>query len=177
MVRKKIIKKTADLEHLIEDVLLDAYAQGDLMDEAQGVKHAKSLKIPGLRKEDGSDCCGGGCCEVPEMNSEKHKTIMTKKEYLDIINQVLDPETGVGITDMGLIYDVTEKADGLLEVQMTLTSMGCPAGGQITTEIDAMLRLQPHVKEVKIEIVWEPAWNPGMMNEDVKEMLFGNSTA
>lgn len=131
-----------------------------------------SLKIPGVRQEDGSDCCGGGCCEI---KSEKEfEPELSKKAYLEIINLVLDPETGVGITDMGLIYDVVEHKDGLIEVTMTLTSMGCPAGGQITTEIDAMLRLQPHVTEVKIEVVWEPAWNPEMMNPDVKAMLFGN---
>jgi metal-sulfur cluster biosynthetic enzyme len=129
-------------------------------------------KIPGVQKEDGSDCCGGGCC----FEEEKKQTcgVWNKKQYLDLINQVLDPETGVGITDMGLIYDTEEEADGLVKVTMTLTSMGCPAGGQITTEIDAMLRLQPHVKDVKIEVVWEPAWNPAMMNPDVKAMLFGN---
>ncbi|MCC6643922.1 metal-sulfur cluster assembly factor [Candidatus Peregrinibacteria bacterium] len=101
---------------------------------------------------------------------------MSKKDYLNIINQVLDPETGVGITDMGLIYDVEEYPEGLVIVTMTLTSMGCPAGPQITTEIDAMIRLQPHVKDVKIEIVWEPSWHPDMMNPEVKTMLFGDGT-
>lgn len=167
------------LEHLIEETLLEAYTEKDIIEDLHGEGHKHSevyeeenLKIPGVRKADGSDCCGGGCCVV----DGKYEAELSKKEYLDIINLVLDPETGVGITDMGLIYDVEEHKDGLITVTMTLTSMGCPAGGQITTEIDAMLRLQPHVTDVKIEVVWSPPWNPEMMNPDVKAMLFGNGT-
>ncbi len=104
---------------------------------------------------------------------------MTDKKKFDntnpwyaIINEVLDPEVGVGIADMGLIYDVREN-DGLVVVTMTLTSMGCPAGPQLTTDVDGILRLQEKVKDVEIEVVWEPAWNPDMMNPDIKQMLFG----
>jgi len=175
------------LEHLIEETLMEAYTEKDIMEDLHGESHkhsevfeekdsaAKSLKIPGVRQEDGSACCGGGCCTVDDKSDWKPE--LSKKDYLDIINQVLDPETGVGITDMGLIYDVEEHRDGLVTVTMTLTSMGCPAGGQITTEIDAMLRLQAHVTDVKIEVVWSPPWNPEMMNPDVKAMLFGNNPA
>ena len=93
--------------------------------------------------------------------------------YYHILNQVVDPELGVGIADMGLIYEVKEKK-GVVEVIMTLTSMGCPAGPELTTDIDGILRLQDHVKDVQIEVVWEPAWNPDMMKPEIKTMLFGN---
>lgn len=170
---KKIIGKRKAGRNAIEKTLMEAYLSDEpLYCEAIEEKKVakKSKKIPGVRQEDGSDCCGGDCCsaEKKEKNGK-----WTKKRYLDLINQVMDPETGVGITDMGLIYDVEEDADGLVKVTMTLTSMGCPAGGQITTEIDSMLRIQSHVKDVKIDVVWEPAWNPGMMNPDVKAILFG----
>ena len=56
---------------------------------------------------------------------------------------------------------------------MTLTSMGCPAGPQITTDIDGMVRMHPKVKDVKIEIVWEPAWGPHLVKDEVREMLWG----
>lgn len=161
----------------IEKALMDAYNSEEINIDDMKIENGeikstkKSLKIPGVRKEDGSDCCGGGCCFDKE---KKVDQVWTKKQYLDLINMVVDPETAVGITDMGLIYDVEEMADGLVQVTMTLTSLGCPAGGQITTEIDSLLRIQPHVKDVKIEVVWEPSWNPGMMNPEVKAMLFGN---
>ena len=95
-----------------------------------------------------------------------------KNLYFHILNLVVDPETGVGIVDMGLIYHV-EQRKGVVVVTMTLTSMGCPAGAQLTTDIDAILRMQEGVKDVEIEVVWEPTWNPDMMNPDVKMMLFG----
>lgn len=93
--------------------------------------------------------------------------------YYHILNQVIDPELGVGIADMGLIYDVYEQ-DGTVSVKMTLTSMGCPAGPELTTDVDGILRLEDNVKDVEIEIVWEPAWNPDMMKPEIKAMLFGN---
>ncbi len=92
--------------------------------------------------------------------------------YYHILNMVIDPETGVGIVDMGLIYHV-EEHKGVVVVTMTLTSMGCPAGPQLTTDVDAVLRMQEGVKDVEIEVVWEPAWNPEMMNPEIKQMLFG----
>lgn len=94
--------------------------------------------------------------------------------YYHILNQVIDPELGVGIADMGLIYDVKEEPKGSIKVTMTLTSMGCPAGPELTTDVDGILRLEKHVKDVEIEIVWEPAWNPDMMKPEIKEMLLGN---
>ena len=93
--------------------------------------------------------------------------------YYHILNQVIDPELGVGIADMGLIYDVYEQ-DGTVSVKMTLTSMGCPAGPELTTDVDGILRLEDNVKDVEIEIVWEPAWTPDMMKPEIKAMLFGN---
>jgi len=141
-----------------------------IADEKESTK--TDLKIAGVRKSDGSECCGGGCCDDGSVKT--HVPVLTKKEYFDLINNVLDPETGIGIVDMGLIYNVEEFHDGLVEITMTLTSMGCPAGAQITTEIDSWIRLQKHINDVKINVVWEPAWNPAMMNPDVKAMMFGN---
>jgi len=92
--------------------------------------------------------------------------------YYHLLNQVIDPETGVGIVDMGLIYHV-EEHQGIVTVVMSLTSMGCPAGPQLTTDIDAILRMESTVKDVEIEVVWEPAWNPDMMNPEIRQMLFG----
>lgn len=169
-------KKPAQSEmHPIEKALMGVYLAGAENNSQscapQGMKKANpaKTKIPGVRQADGSPCCGGGCCVDSAETAQK---TWNKKQYLDLLNQVLDPETFVGIVDMGLIYDIEEK-DGLVNVTMTLTSMGCPAGGQITTEIDSMLRLQKHVHDVKIDVVWDPPWNLDMMNPEVRVMLFG----
>lgn len=100
--------------------------------------------------------------------------IWTFQQYKDLLNQVPDPELGVGIVDLGLIYNVQELADGKIKVIMTLTSMGCPLGPQIGESIESILLEQKHIDDVFVEIVWEPAWNPSMMNPDVRTILYGN---
>ncbi len=93
--------------------------------------------------------------------------------YYHIINQVIDPEVGVGVADMGIIYNVKEE-QGTVLVTMTLTSMGCPAGPEITTDIDGILRLQEGVKNVEIEVIWDPPWTPDRIKPELRAMLFGN---
>lgn len=110
---------------------------------------------------------------APAEKSESKK-FDESNPYYHILNQVIDPELGVGIADMGLIYEVKEEKNGLIRVIMTLTSMGCPAGPELTTDVDGILRIQDNVKDVEIEVVWEPTWNPEMMKPEIKEMLFGN---
>ena len=100
------------------------------------------------------------------------KNFDEKHPYYHIINQVVDPEVGVGIADMGIIYRVDEK-DGIIDVIMTLTSMGCPAGPEITTDIDGILRLQDNVKDVHIEVVWDPPWSPECIKPEIRTMLWG----
>ncbi len=98
-------------------------------------------------------------------------TFDEKHPYWEVINEVLDPETGIGIADMGIIYSVQQKK-GVVDVKMTLTSMGCPAGPDIVTSLDGVLRMQPDVKDVMIEVVWDPMWTPDRMKPEIREMLF-----
>lgn len=94
--------------------------------------------------------------------------------YYNIINQVIDPELGVGIADMGLIYSLEVDKFGLAKVVMTLTSMGCPMGPEIAGDIDAILHLQDEINHVEIDLVWDPPWTPELMNAEMRTMLFGN---
>lgn len=109
---------------------------------------------------------------VDQPSEPKKYNFGEDNKFYHILNQVVDPEVGVGIADMGIIYDVKEE-DGTASVTMTLTSMGCPAGPEITTDIDAILRLQDGIKDVQIEVIWEPAWTPDKMKPEVRAMLFG----
>jgi len=190
-IGKKTVSQTDQLEHLIDETLRSALEDEDIRKELMGKKQPHSqvyedeggLVIREIVPEDDhhheeGDSCGNdepktedACCDGGECANEREEK-PTKKKYLEVLNQVLDPETGIGIVDMGLIYNVEEQ-DGKVDVTMTLTSMGCPAGAQITADIEGMLRTQPQVKEVKIEIVWEPAWNPEMIQPDVRAMLWG----
>ena len=87
-----------------------------------------------------------------------------------VLRQVKDPEVGLNIMDLGLVYDV-EVEEGAVRVQMTLTSPGCPAGGQILGDADSAIRALEGVEEVDIELVWEPFWTPERIDPKVRSFL------
>lgn len=86
------------------------------------------------------------------------------------LRKVLDPELNINIVDLGLIYDVREE-DGEVEVEMTLTSPGCPLAGEIDQKIREMVEPLEGVKKLIIEIVWDPPWNTDMISEEYKAEL------
>jgi metal-sulfur cluster biosynthetic enzyme len=88
------------------------------------------------------------------------------------LRTVVDPELGVSIVDLGLIYDVQVTDASDVNVKMTLTSPACPLGAVIQAQSHAALKKLPWVKEVKIELVWSPRWDPRTMaSEDAKMEL------
>jgi len=86
------------------------------------------------------------------------------------LRQVKDPELDMNIVDLGLVYDV-ETVGGEVRVKMTLTSPGCPAGPMITNDAYRVLRALEGVKDVDIEIVWEPYWTPERMDPKVRALM------
>jgi len=88
----------------------------------------------------------------------------------EVLKQVHDPEIGVNIVDMGLIYGL-EIDEGKIDVIMTLTSPACPAGPQILTQVEARVKELEGVEDVDIKVVWSPPWNPEMLSEDAKDQL------
>ncbi len=90
--------------------------------------------------------------------------------YWSLLNNIIDPELGVGIVDLGLIYDVEIK-ESQAKVTMTLTSMGCPVGPSIIARVEEEAEQIPGVEKVVVNLVWEPAWTPDRMNPDVRAML------
>lgn len=85
--------------------------------------------------------------------------------------EVNDPEINLSIVDLGLVYGV-EVEEGMVTVTMTLTSPGCPLGPVIRGEAYAKLKQLPGVKDVDVNIVWSPPWDPRTMaSEDVKMSL------
>lgn len=87
-----------------------------------------------------------------------------------LLNNVIDPELGIGVVDLGLIYDVDIK-DGHATVTMTLTSMGCPVGPSIISQVEERTEEIAGVEKVTIKLVWEPIWTADRMNPDVRAML------
>jgi metal-sulfur cluster biosynthetic enzyme len=86
------------------------------------------------------------------------------------LRQVKDPEIGLNIMDLGLIYDV-DVEEGEVHVKMTLTSPGCPAGAQIMGDVDQTVRMMEGVTGVEVELVWEPFWTPERIDPKVRSFL------
>ena len=85
------------------------------------------------------------------------------------LKEVIDPELGVNIVDLGLIYEIkTSEADNNVEIRMTLTFPGCPAGPYIIAQVNQVVEDLEGVEEVDVEIVWDPAWSPEMMSEEIR---------
>ena len=110
---------------------------------------------------------------MTKSKSSKKYNFSDKHPLYEVLNNVIDPEIEIGIADMGLIYDATVSKNGLCEVVMSLTSMGCPFGAQIVEDIEGILKKEKEIKNVNIDIVWDPPWNPDMMKEGLREMLLG----
>jgi metal-sulfur cluster biosynthetic enzyme len=95
----------------------------------------------------------------------------TIEELYEKLAEVKDPEINLGIVELGLVYDIAYD-DGDVLITMTLTSPGCPLGPVIRGEAYAKLKEVPGVKDVDVQIVWNPPWDPRTMaSEDVKMQL------
>ena len=87
-----------------------------------------------------------------------------------MLRQVEDPELGMDIVDLGLLYEV-EVEDSKAKVTYSLTSMGCPAGAMIAEGIVDAARSVPGVAEVEAELTFDPPWTPDRMSDDAKFIL------
>lgn len=98
--------------------------------------------------------------------------MITKEAVLEELKKVIDPELNVNIVDLGLIYDVAiEQKTGKVDVTMTLTTPGCPLSMVFEEWIPAAVKNIEEVKDVKINLVWEPPWDPEKMSDEAKELM------
>ncbi len=88
------------------------------------------------------------------------------------LKNVIDPELNINIVDLGLIYDVAiNQEKGLVEITMTLTTPGCPLSTVFEEWVPDAAKKVEGVKDVHINLVWEPPWNPDKLSDDAKEEL------
>ena len=88
----------------------------------------------------------------------------------EALRQVKDPELDLNIMDLGLVYEV-DVEEGDVRIKMTLTSPGCPAGPMITNDAYRVVRGLEGVKDVNIDIVWEPYWTPERIDPKVRAAM------
>ena len=97
---------------------------------------------------------------------------LTKEKVFNAIRPVDDPDLGMSLVDMGLIYDVEIDDDNNLNIQMTLSSPACPIAPYLMSEVENTVRTLEEVNQVNVELVWEPPWDPETMATDsVKDAL------
>jgi len=94
----------------------------------------------------------------------------TQEEVYDVLRTCYDPEIPVNIVDLGLVYGV-QVAERKIDVKMTLTARGCGMGGYIASEAEEKLLELPGVEEAKVELVWDPPWDPGMISPAGRKVL------
>ena len=94
-------------------------------------------------------------------------TPVSEDTVLRALRKVKDPEAGINIVDLGLVYDVSID-QGKVDVKMTLTSPACPAGPQIMGDADDTIRTLEGVRDVRIELVWDPYWTPERIDPKVR---------
>jgi metal-sulfur cluster biosynthetic enzyme len=96
--------------------------------------------------------------------------VPSETEVMEVLRQVEDPELGMDVVDLGLVYEVDVEGPKV-KVLYSLTSMGCPAGPLIASDIDAAVRQVEGVEDVELELTFDPPWTPDRMSEDAKFIL------
>jgi FeS assembly SUF system protein len=94
-----------------------------------------------------------------------------RETVMEALRRCYDPEIPVNIVDLGLIYDVTTDDSGQVVVKMTLTSQGCPAALSIPEQVKQEIGKVGGVNGVRVDLVWEPPWNPSMISAAAKQQL------
>lgn len=103
---------------------------------------------------------------------EKRKMDQDMKDSMfGALENVIDPELGIDIVNLGLVYEVDLNEEGLATVTMTLTSLGCPLGPVIVDQVKAALGELPEVKDTEVNIVWQPTWSKDNMSRYAKMAL------
>lgn len=92
-------------------------------------------------------------------------------DILTALKTVIDPELGINIVDLGLVYYAGRSATGI-DIELTMTTPACPLGEMMTEEIKLVLRARfANLPDVRVKIVWDPPWTPELMSEESRRQL------
>jgi metal-sulfur cluster biosynthetic enzyme len=89
---------------------------------------------------------------------------------MKVLKKCYDPEIGISLVDLGLIYDVQVNKDKV-NIKMTLTNPGCPMHSFMINDVEENVKKLKGVKEVKVELIWDPPWAPDRMSKEVRKKL------
>lgn len=94
-----------------------------------------------------------------------------RQQVIEVLRTCYDPEIPVDIYELGLIYGIDVDPGSNVHVRMTLTSPACPVAGSLPPEVESKIKSLPGVSDVRVEVVWDPPWNPTMMSEAARLTL------
>jgi metal-sulfur cluster biosynthetic enzyme len=124
-------------------------------EESTEVESPETGLGPGSATDDSGEAAGG-----PDRDA-----------IVEALKNVYDPELGLNIVDLGLVYEIDVHTDGGVDIQYSLTTMGCPIGPMIEDQMRSLLQGIPGVGEVRPEFVLRPPWTPEMMSDEAKASL------
>lgn len=96
---------------------------------------------------------------------------ITKEQVKETLKKVVDPEVGLNLVDLGLIYDIEVTPENVINIKMTLTTKGCPMHEMMLTSAKRTVQNTLKAKEVNLNLVWEPAWTPERLSSEAKKKL------
>ncbi len=96
------------------------------------------------------------------------RALMIENDVVEALRTVYDPEIPVNIYELGLIYDIAVSPAAFVDVKMTLTSPACPVAGSLPGEVEQKVLSVDGVNGAKVEVVWDPPWNPELMSEEAR---------
>jgi len=97
-------------------------------------------------------------------------TTVSKEKITEILKTVIDPEIGINIVDLGLVYDININ-ENQIDLTMTLTTPGCPMHNSITNWVKRIIEMTMPDVQVNVNLVWEPKWTPDKMSDEAKLQL------
>ena len=107
-------------------------------------------------------------CGKADETNYMNEFLETEEQILKMLKTVFDPEIPVNIYDLGLIYGIDIKDNGVCDITMTLTAPSCPAGDFLVEDIRQKVGSVEGIKDVNVNIVFEPEWTKDMMSEEAK---------
>ena len=97
----------------------------------------------------------------------------TADDVMDALREVIDPELGLDVVSLGLVYGVEVDDEGEATVRMTLTTPYCPLGPMLESQVHAATQFLPGIQGVKVDLVWDPPWDPHTMASDEVKLELG----
>lgn len=112
-----------------------------------------------------------GTYEVPPRPEQTPEQEQLAVEVEDRMYDVVDPELGINVVDLGLVYDIWIEGESTAVINMTLTSPACPLTDMLQDQTETLVLDHPNISDLRINWVWSPPWGPHMITEDGREQM------